>query len=89
MERITKKHVEGMFKRFVQAAKTAGAIRQDANVVLDGGNATYGYQYRMRDADSGFSVLTAGQDGLGCTAREAYNALKFATYAFDMLTYPA
>src|SRR4051794_4768271 len=84
MERITEKMLNHMFGLFVIAARDAGALSRNDAITLDGGNATYGYQYRMRNVTTGHSVLTRGQDGLGCTKREAYNALKFATYALDM-----
>ena len=88
MESITEAQVRHMFTRFVNTAKKHGAIAADAVVLLDGGNRTYRYQYRIRLQDSGRTILTYGQDGLGCTKREAYNALKFACYAFDMLPEP-
>jgi phosphoribosylaminoimidazole (AIR) synthetase len=88
MERITPAMLTHMFTRFVAAAKEAGAIAPNVSVALDHGNSTYGYQYRMRDAVNGHTILTTGQDGLGTTKREAYNALKFATYALDMVNYP-
>lgn len=84
MERITEAMLTSMFTQFIKAARDAGAISRTEVIVLDGGNATYYYQYRMRNTTTGHSVLTRGQDGLGCTKREAYNALKFATYALDM-----
>lgn len=81
MERISAKMVDHQFAVFVGTAKAVGALDRDANIVMDGGNSTYGYQFRMRDADTGRSVLS----GLGSTRREAFYALKHAVEALEML----
>jgi hypothetical protein len=82
MERISAGMVDHQFAVFVGTAKEAGALDRDANIVLDHGNSSYGYQFRMRDADSGMSVLS----GLGTTKREAFYALKHAVEALELVS---
>jgi hypothetical protein len=85
MERITEAMLKHMFARFIRTGITAGVLDPEAKYVLDGGNDTYGYQYRIRNFDNSHSVLTTGQGGLGTTKRQAYDRLQAACQALDMV----
>jgi hypothetical protein len=84
MDRITQRDLAVALRRYDKAARNLGLIPNGMHLYLQHGSKTNGIAYRVNlvwdqdrqaQEDSGHHRPPMGDDYLGMTAREAYNAL--------------